>query len=560
MNQQWMLPDSVDSRFAGIMADLSSGISNQAERYERSEKITPAISVLGIGNPNPDKFCRFYFRHGLHTNQVDVVGALTGDDRMVEVIEPRQAGKTSSVAVACAINCETEGQDWNRSHAEPYRIGIFAPKLGQAQIDIERLKAWSRFTTDGQSLINWELTTNSKIVWRNGSEIVAYSASEQAENVGGTLNRMILDEAQNISDHVVSEVILPMGGATGARIAKVGTVRAIQNHFWRTWHEDPTSRKVWHHWLACQNYLTGGYREHAGRMISRYILDMMPIQVKEFYARHGIIPPVQDWMYPGQLEYGDFLTQYELRWLEQFGLFMTADEKASLFRGSHGILHHQAGFDDDLYAGVDFATGVEGDETAVVVWRRRALNKERVWAQTYSDLDMPEQKAELVNLFGKSGKFYGVKLIMGDVGGNGLGVIQDLNREANIPIQPVNFGANDPEIRGVSMNMKTSMFMDFKRECQMGQLRYGVLDSAATAEMAMEWRKGVRQWSALEQEVLPSGVNRKISAPESDHDDVCCADVLAVRAAKMGPQILRPGTGGRLGVLPHFLIPGGPGR
>jgi hypothetical protein len=58
---------------------------------------------------------------------------------------------------------------------------------------------------------------------------------------------------------------------------------------------------------------------------------------------------------------------------------------------------------------------------------------------------------------------------------------------------------------------------------------------------------------------MPSGVNRRIQAPESDHDDVPDADVLAIRAAKLGPQILRTSSASRLGWLPHFLIPGSGG-
>lgn len=553
LGQQPALTDAFQQGFAACLQ-----LPPITERFEQEmgREMTAAVSAAGVGRPDPDNFSRHYFGNPLHDNQKDVVRALTGTDRLVQVIEPRQAGKTASVAVACAINCEQEGGDWNRAHSEPYRIGIFAPKLGQAQTDIGRIKSWARATGNGRPLIDWEQTTNSKVVWRNGSEIHAVSAAETADNEGGTFNRIIIEEAQKVSDHVVSEVILPMGGATNARIAKVGTVRAIQNHFYRTWHEDQSAIKVWHHWLLCGNYLgQAGYLEYGGRKISRYILDMMPVQLKEHYVRAGVFPSTPDFLYATQnMEYGDFLTQYELRWLEQFGLFLSMDERASLLRGTHGILHHQENLADDLYAGVDFASGSGEDETSVSVWRRVGLVKEKVWGRTWNDIDLPEQKRELINIFGRTGRFPGVKLILGDVGGNGLAVMQDLAAEANMPIHPVNFGANDKQLMHVSMNMKTSMFMDFKRECQSGTLRYGCVDSTWPMEVAMEWRKGARQWQALEQEMLPSGLNRRIQAPDSDHDDVCCADVLGVRAAKLGPQLFGRAQTGRLAVLPHALV------
>lgn len=548
-----------DPAIADIARDIAVPPPAPSSRTELTTGVLPVASIFGAGAPDPDAFSRHFFDHPLHENQKEVVAALTSRDRVVQVIEPRQAGKTASVAVAESINCEIEGGAWNRTHSEPYRIGIFAPKLAQAQIDIERIKSWARATANGRRLLDWEQTTNSRVVWHNGAEILAITANENAQNEGKTLNRIVVEEAQKVSDHVMSEVVLPMGTATGASIAKVGTVRPIQNHFYRTWHEDPRATKVWHHWLACGNYLREGYRAFVGRdgverSISRYILDMMPLAVKQVYVEAGVFPNDPEWLFHGQVEYGDFLTQYELKWLEQYGLFLTADEKAALFNGAARIMSAQASLLDELYAGIDFATGVEQDETAVSVWLRVGMMKVKVWGCTWADLSLPEQKRELANIFGRGGRFHGVKLILGDVGGNGLALIQDLSAEANIPIQPVNFGATDKDLRGVSMNMKTSMFMDFKRDCQMGRISYGQVDASAPVEVAMQWAKGVRQWSALEQEIMASGINRRIQAPDSDHDDVPCADVLALRAAKMGPQLFGMAGPKKLGVMPHFIV------
>lgn len=547
---------------SGLLNEMAAAFSSWGETptpeppQEHVDREIIAPSVVAQEFIDPQRFTNYYFNQVLCGNQIDIVGALTSQERTTITVEPRQVGKTSSVAVACAINCETEGPEWNRHHAEPYRIGIFAPKAAQAQLDTERIKAWARCTKQGRDLINWERTTTDRIVWHNGCEIRTYSASEQAENDGKTLNRIILEEGQKISDIVVSQGIMPMGGATGAKISKIGTVRPIRNHFFNTWHNDKKALRTWHHWLICDNLLRGGYVEYGGRKISKYVLDMMPLAHKETYIKAGIFPHNDDFYYPSQdMELNDFLTQYELRWLEQFGLFLDSREKAILLSGTMPYQLKQNAMTEELYVGIDFATGVGADETAVAVWRRMGPILCKVWGCTWPDMPSPDQKRELINLFSKQGPFHSVKFGLGDFGGNGAAIIPEIVNEANLPFQTMNFGASDKMIVGASMNQKTSMFMDFKRQLQMGWLRYPVQVSGAPIELTMDYQKGVRQWSALEQEIIGVGLNRRIQSPESDHDDICCADVLAVRAAKMGPALFGQKRA-NLGHLPYFIVGG----
>ena len=144
-----------------MLSEMQPRLSPFDQKMDTS--ILPSIMAAGIGQSDPDRFSRHYFGHPLHTNQKDIVTALTSQYRMTQVIEPRQSGKTSGVAVACAINAEREGTEWNMTHAEPYRIGIFAPKLGQAELDISRIKMWARCTANGRALIDWEQTTNTSV-------------------------------------------------------------------------------------------------------------------------------------------------------------------------------------------------------------------------------------------------------------------------------------------------------------------------------------------------------------------------------------------------------------
>jgi len=517
-----------------IDADAFSGIDEDIISVKEADNSFLPVFI----EDDYSDFSQFYFGQYLYDNQVDIVRAITTTgSKEVDVVEPRQVGKTSSIAVASAKLCEIEGAKWNRLNPEPYRIGIFGPKLAQAQLDLQRIKFWAMHNEQGRSLIDWKKTTNSLIRWHNGSEVHSISASEQTEQEGLTYNVAIVEEAQKVSDHAVSQVISPMVGSTAGKIVKIGTVRAIRNHFWRSCNKNPRTIKIAHHWLGCGLLLKrGGYKEYNGNRISNFILDRMPLMLKEKYVVSGYFPNDPAFMYYGDMEYNDFLTQYELEWLEQFGLFLSRDELESMFMGVHPIEYSQTALTDTLYAGIDFATGANNDDTSVSVYKKIGNLKRKIFGTTWGDLPLPDQKRELVNLFGPHGRFR-CQAILGDVGGNGQAVIEDLRAEYSMPIFGVHFGASDREIKTCSMNMKTSMYNDFKKDLQNGLIQHYGITADTPKEIQMQYRKERREWETLEQETRADTVNKKIQATESEHDDIPSSDILGVRAMKISGRI-----------------------
>ena len=510
-----------------------------------------------LGYLDSQIFVERRFGQKLFDNQIDIVRALTDNTvRKLLILEARQSGKSTSAACGYSEIFETDGAVWNRRHPEPFRIGVFGPKASQAELILARMSSWARSHPKGAQMYNWEKCRNDRLTHINGSEIHAISASEQASNEGYSFNIIHLTEAQKISDYAVSNVILPMGGALGAKIVKEGTIRPIRNHFWSSWHEDPNFIKISHHWTYPSALYQDELVEYNGKVFPKYVLDMMPLQVKEQYVKKGIFPATSKFLYKGQMLLEDFLTQYEMRWLEAFGLFLTAEEKANLFSGTHQFQSNYANLAGEIYGGVDFATGTGEDETSVTVVEKVGNLKKKIFGVTWGNLPLPDQKRELLNLFGRSGKFPSCRLILGDMGGDGLAVIQDLQAEHSVSnIQAVNFGATDKDVREASMNLKTSMYMDFKKDCQLDQFQYPSTGGDINNDFYMEILKGVRQWSALEQELREGTVNRKIQGPESDHDDVCSSDILANRACKLGGILLQRGSqSGRLMVLPHYFV------
>lgn len=91
------------------------------------------------------------------------------------------------------------------------RIGVFTPRLQQAEISIGRL---STFFQMNEERLNNKIVklTKDRIELDNNSYVTAVSASDQSNIEGLTFDVIVLDEAQKVSDYTFSERIVPMGG------------------------------------------------------------------------------------------------------------------------------------------------------------------------------------------------------------------------------------------------------------------------------------------------------------------------------------------------------------
>ena len=107
-----------------------------------------------------------------------------------------------------------------------------------------------------------------------------------------------------------------------------------------------------------------------------------------------------------------------------------------------------------------------------------------------------------------------------------------------MPVFAVAFNATDKDVKTVSINMKTSMFNDYRREIQNGLIQHFGVDSQTSKEVQVQHRKARREWETLEQETRKDTVNKTIQATDSEHDDVPCADVLALRAMRLSGRIM----------------------
>lgn len=132
----------------------------------------------------------------------------------------RQTGKNETVANAiCYLLLNYRN----------IRIGIFAPTEKQAQaIGLQRVR--ERLTSN--KFVRTLIKTDMKdfIALENGSFVRAFTANPNSQIEGFTLNIAVLDESQDITDHIVSHDIIPMLASTNGSIVKIGTAGA-KNHF-----------------------------------------------------------------------------------------------------------------------------------------------------------------------------------------------------------------------------------------------------------------------------------------------------------------------------------------
>lgn len=176
----------------------------------------------------------------------------------------RQSGKTEVIAIYQALvalfpDCVIP------HYADKGHCLVFAPKKEQAQISFERFSNLIHYN-DYQLYPAEEFLVDKsdRIMFKNGFEARAITASRNAEVEGLTAHILILDESQHISPFKVRESLMPMGGGVpgGAKIIQCGLPGILGSHFHRAYKNkfDPVENPYGyvHHiypWKECPRVL-----------------------------------------------------------------------------------------------------------------------------------------------------------------------------------------------------------------------------------------------------------------------------------------------------------------
>lgn len=485
----------------------------------------------------------------LHENQVELIRAVCNPKiRAVAALMARQAGKTESIASFTGYLLDNYPN---------MRIGIFTPRIQQAEINVGRTSVF--FQMNEEKLNNKIVKcTKQRIELSNGSYVMAVSGSDQSNIEGLTFDVIVLDEAQKISNYTVSERIVPMGGATNAKLIKIGTPK-YRNHFWESFQPaaayHPTKNpkgfvQIKRDWTQCPQlwaldatYLpdreTGEIRPY-----STYVLRLMPKALKQWYFPNN--PEV--WT-EGEMSVEDFKTQYMLEFVDGAGQFLTSEEWEKMVSGDFDWQESSV-IGEKYVAGIDFAgsSSEGGDYTHITVLRVLPNGvRQKIFAMEMQGVDYNQQRMEIVRLFGGPRPRFIVDSIFADYTGCGRPIIDILKYQDGLTqLEGIIFNASDTYTRS-GMNMKNIMFAKIKNEITVGRFQYPSkerINRTGNKDLIGFYHKMVGEWKDLEMETR-STVNKRIEAPTGGHDDVCCADALANFAAEFGgrSRMPRPITG-----------------
>lgn len=144
---------------------------------------------------------------------------------------------SSGLCIFLPALCKQFPDDPRLPYAEGFKVGIFAPKLDQANYIYDRIrqranKESSQEIYNDESLqIGVAVSRGDRVSWTNGSFVIAKTASEQSNVEGGTYHLVIIDEAQNISESKIEKEITPQLAATNGTMVKIGTANALRGNF-----------------------------------------------------------------------------------------------------------------------------------------------------------------------------------------------------------------------------------------------------------------------------------------------------------------------------------------
>lgn len=287
---------------------------------------------------------------------------LENDGEEITALFSRQSGKSETVSIisgGCAVilpilaNMPMFLED---KRLTPYRnglmIGIFAPALHQAQISFNRLKGYM-MTDSAQELfadpeINVVFDTNNgqNIVIRLAnlnvsSVITCMSASEGSNIEGKSYMLIIVDEAQDVSNHKYLKSISPMGAFYNATKVLIGTPTTQKGFFF-----DAIERNK-------HDYLQGIRKRNHFEYNYEHVCKYNTNYAKYIAGEKRRLGADSD----------EFRLSYNLEWLFERGMFVNPEKFEAL--GETNMHRLLCGTAKDYIVGID--CGKKLDSTVVTV-------------------------------------------------------------------------------------------------------------------------------------------------------------------------------------------------
>lgn len=230
-----------------------------------------------------------------------------------------------------------------------FRVGLFAPQSDQVVTTYSR--AMTRINSANAELVLTDpdidvyLESSARLELSNGSYLAGQVASKQSKIESKTYDMVIVEEAQDVDDLIVSKSIEPMLSSTAGTLIKVGTTGMVKNHFYyEIQHNRQSDRKLKD--PRTRNHFEYDYKRIIADRREQYDKDH-----KRFHLNYeaDIMRKKERWGEDSQA----FKLAYALIWDLESGMLLTDKEFNGIINRKLGL--QMPSYTDYVVAGLDIA-------------------------------------------------------------------------------------------------------------------------------------------------------------------------------------------------------------
>ena len=391
-----------------------------------------------------------------------IYSVITFEGSVLTVLLSRQSGKSETMAfvidtLTVLLPALAKIIPDLEQFSNGFRVGLFAPQSDQVVTTYSR--AMTRLTSANAEMVLSDpdllvsLESEVRLNLSNGSFLAGQVASKQSKIESKTYNFIIIEEAQDTDDFLVTKSIEPMLTATGGTLVKVGTTGVTKNHFW---YEIQANRN---HDRKIPDKRLRNHFEYAYKEIISARRHQFEIDHKKFHLNYeaDILRKKERWGEDSQA----FKLAYALVWDLESGMLISDKEFNTLLNRKLGFQEPSTG--DYVVAGLDIGKApAETVLTIAKVWYtddpfEKPYKQILAWV-CLGGLDYEAQHHEILNYIVE----YNISTIFADYTGVGKPVVDRLVYACGeyVNIEPYTFTAQS----------KSDMWYNFTSDIQTRRL------------------------------------------------------------------------------------------
>lgn len=391
-----------------------------------------------------------------------IYSVITFEGSVLTVLLSRQSGKSETMAfvidtLTVLLPALAKIIPDLEQFSNGFRVGLFAPQSDQVVTTYSR--AMTRLTSANAEMVLSDpdllvsLESEVRLNLSNGSFLAGQVASKQSKIESKTYDFIIIEEAQDTDDFLVTKSIEPMLTATGGTLVKVGTTGVTKNHFW---YEIQANRN---HDRKIPDKRLRNHFEYAYKEIISARRHQFEIDHKKFHLNYeaDILRKKERWGEDSQA----FKLAYALVWDLESGMLISDKEFNTLLNRKLGFQEPSTG--DYVVAGLDIGKApAETVLTIAKVWYtddpfEKPYKQILAWV-CLGGLDYEAQHHEILNYIVE----YNISTIFADYTGVGKPVVDRLVYACGeyVNIEPYTFTAQS----------KSDMWYNFTSDIQTRRL------------------------------------------------------------------------------------------